>query len=206
MPDDLVVARQHRLPGEDIKDPAHIENKEEAAGAGKWHRFCSRGPDEGDGRHARENAPLHPQPRQDQGQVAVRLGLFRAQLQHLPLPLLLVCEDNGLGISVRSDMQTPGANIAKNLSAFTNLFVRDGDAFGEIALLKGSPRTATVKAQTEALFLTLQRDAFFTGVKVGIDDLSIFTYPGATDMMMVTFEQDYRSSNLSNRTSKRPWP
>ena len=45
----------------------------------------------------------------------------------LELPMLFYVEDNGLGISVRSDMQTPGANIAKNLGSFRNLFVRDGD-------------------------------------------------------------------------------
>lgn len=45
----------------------------------------------------------------------------------LKLPMLFYIEDNGLGISVRSDMQTPGANIAKNLRSFANLFIRDGD-------------------------------------------------------------------------------
>jgi 2-oxoisovalerate dehydrogenase E1 component len=45
----------------------------------------------------------------------------------LKLPMLFYVEDNGLGISVRSDMQTPGANIARNLAAFTNLRVSDGD-------------------------------------------------------------------------------
>jgi len=42
-------------------------------------------------------------------------------------------------------------------------------------------------------------------IKVGIEDLSFFAYPGAKDMMMVTFEQDYRSSNLSSRTVKRQY-
>jgi murein L,D-transpeptidase YafK len=42
-------------------------------------------------------------------------------------------------------------------------------------------------------------------VKVGIDDLSLFAYPGAQDMMMVTFEQDYRSSNMSKKTQKRQY-
>jgi 2-oxoisovalerate dehydrogenase E1 component len=45
----------------------------------------------------------------------------------LKLPMLFYIEDNGLGISVKGDMQTPGANIAANLASFTNLFVRDGD-------------------------------------------------------------------------------
>ena len=42
-------------------------------------------------------------------------------------------------------------------------------------------------------------------VKIGIDDLSLFAYPGAQDMMMVTFEQDYRSSNMSKKTLKRQY-
>jgi hypothetical protein len=42
-------------------------------------------------------------------------------------------------------------------------------------------------------------------VKVGVKDLSLFAYPGAGDLMMVTFEQDYRSNNLSNKTKKRQY-
>jgi 2-oxoisovalerate dehydrogenase E1 component len=37
------------------------------------------------------------------------------------LPHLFFIEDNGFGISVTSNYQTPGANIARNLAAFTNL-------------------------------------------------------------------------------------
>jgi 2-oxoisovalerate dehydrogenase E1 component len=45
----------------------------------------------------------------------------------LSLPMLFYIEDNGLGISVRGDMQTPGADIAENLASFKNLFIRNGD-------------------------------------------------------------------------------
>ena len=45
----------------------------------------------------------------------------------LELPMLFYIEDNGLGISVKGDMQTPGGNIATNLASFGNLFIRDGD-------------------------------------------------------------------------------
>jgi 2-oxoisovalerate dehydrogenase E1 component len=45
----------------------------------------------------------------------------------LQLPMLFYIEDNGLGISVRGDMQTPGGNIAANLASFRSLLVRDGD-------------------------------------------------------------------------------
>ena len=42
-----------------------------------------------------------------------------------------------------------------------------------------------------------------TWIKVGINDMSLFEYPGERDLVMVSFEQDYRSNNLSNRTFKR---
>jgi 2-oxoisovalerate dehydrogenase E1 component len=43
------------------------------------------------------------------------------------LPMLFYIEDNGYGISVPSNVQTPGGNIAHNLSSFNNLFILDGD-------------------------------------------------------------------------------
>ncbi len=45
----------------------------------------------------------------------------------LMLPMLFYIEDNNLGISVGGEMQTPGADIARNLASFGNLFVRNGD-------------------------------------------------------------------------------
>lgn len=45
----------------------------------------------------------------------------------LNLPMLFYIEDNGLGISVKGDMQTPGGNIAVNLQSFENLLIRDGN-------------------------------------------------------------------------------
>jgi len=43
------------------------------------------------------------------------------------LPVLFYIEDNGYGISVNSEFQTPGANIAANLDAFKNLRIWDGN-------------------------------------------------------------------------------
>jgi 2-oxoisovalerate dehydrogenase E1 component len=45
----------------------------------------------------------------------------------LKLPMLFYIEDNGYGISVRSELQTPGGDIASNLKSFRNLHVLDGD-------------------------------------------------------------------------------
>src|SRR6478672_1946089 len=43
------------------------------------------------------------------------------------LPLLIYIEDNGYGISVPSDYQTPGKDIAANLASFAGLTIFNGD-------------------------------------------------------------------------------
>ena len=43
------------------------------------------------------------------------------------LPMLFYIEDNGFGISVPSDYQTPGRDIAANLASFKNLTIFNGD-------------------------------------------------------------------------------
>ena len=45
----------------------------------------------------------------------------------LRLPVLFYIEDNGYGISVPAELQTPGGNIAANLQSFANLVVLSGD-------------------------------------------------------------------------------
>jgi 2-oxoisovalerate dehydrogenase E1 component len=53
------------------------------------------------------------------------------------LPLLIYIEDNGYGISVPSEYQTPGKDIAANLASFSGLTIFNGDGTdpAEAALL-----------------------------------------------------------------------
>jgi len=51
----------------------------------------------------------------------------------LRLPMLFYIEDNGYGISVPSELQTPGGNIAANLASFANLTILDGDGTDPLA-------------------------------------------------------------------------
>jgi len=42
-------------------------------------------------------------------------------------------------------------------------------------------------------------------IKVNVSNISVFTYPEQPNMVVVNFEQDYSSSNLSNRMKKRQY-
>ncbi len=78
----------------------------------------------GDASYARSIAVVHG----GDGSIATN-GFWSAltQATTLRLPMLFFIEDNGFGISVRSDLQTPAGNIAANLAAFRQLTVLDGD-------------------------------------------------------------------------------
>src|SRR3954468_18880206 len=52
------------------------------------------------------------------------------------LPLLFYVEDNGYGISVPSEYQTPGKNIAANLASFSGLTIFNGDGTDPVAAAK----------------------------------------------------------------------
>lgn len=78
----------------------------------------------------------------------------------LALPMVFYIEDNGLGISVRSEMQTPGGNIARNLASFGGLLVRDGDGTDPVAaarLLKECVDHARSSAGPALVRLTVPR-------------------------------------------------
>ncbi len=78
----------------------------------------------------------------------------------LRLPLLFVIEDNGYAISVKSPLQTPGANIAANLAAWQNLKIWDGDGTNppETAVLIHDAVTYTRQWEGPALLrLTVPR-------------------------------------------------
>ena len=76
------------------------------------------------------------------------------------LPLLIYVEDNGYGISVPSEYQTPGKDIAANLASFSGLTIFKGDGTDpeEAArLVKEAVRHVRVKRAPAMLRLTVPR-------------------------------------------------
>lgn len=72
------------------------------------------------------------------------------------LPMLFYIEDNGYGISVKSTLQTPGGNIAQNLSGFCQLRVLDGNGSDPAAAARLiAEAVAAVRSGTGPAFLRL---------------------------------------------------
>lgn len=70
------------------------------------------------------------------------------------LPMLFFIEDNGYGISVKGDFQTPGSNIAENLASFKNLKIIQADSADPVAaaLLIGEAVAAVRAGEGPVLF------------------------------------------------------
>jgi 2-oxoisovalerate dehydrogenase E1 component len=76
------------------------------------------------------------------------------------LPVLFYIEDNGYGISVPSTVQTPGGNIARNLSGFRGLTILEGegaDPLGAARLIEAAVGTVRGGEGPVLLRLTVPR-------------------------------------------------
>ncbi|MEJ7777490.1 MAG: transketolase C-terminal domain-containing protein [Sphingomicrobium sp.] len=76
------------------------------------------------------------------------------------LPLLIYIEDNGYGISVPSEYQTPGKDIAANLAGFAGLTIFSGDGTDPVEasrLIANATRHVREKRAPALLRLTMPR-------------------------------------------------
>jgi len=85
----------------------------------------------------------------------------------------------------RSDWES--RNTAKYLSHYSKKFSGGGQNFVAFSNQKRQVNTGKV------------------WIKVKLSNVSIFNYPGQSNMTVVTFDQDYRSNNLGNQMRKRQY-
>jgi murein L,D-transpeptidase YafK len=97
--------------------------------------------------------------------------------------------------------------LRKNLLQGVEHWRRDWESLDTDAYLKHYARGFSSGKQDLAAWAQQKRqvNAGKTWVKVKLDRISIFLYPGRDNMAVVTFDQNYASSNLSNQMRKRQY-
>ena len=80
-----------------------------------------------------------------------------------------------------------------------DLYSRGGKAVILITVLPEN------QEETALAFAHRQLTDFKSWIKVDLNGVSMFTYPEQPGMVVVNFEQDYSSNNLSNRMKKRQY-
>ncbi len=97
-------------------------------------------------------------------------------------------ERNSLNVAIekwRRDWES--MNIERYLSHYHQDFSGDGNS-----LTQWSQKKRAINAAK-------------SWIKVGVDNISMLRYPGKDDLVVVTFDQNYRSSNLSNSATKKQY-
>jgi len=97
--------------------------------------------------------------------------------------------------------------LRKELLGAVETWRRDWASLDTETYLKHYAPGFTSGAQDLAAWSQQKRsvNAGKTWIKVGLDRISIFLYPGRDNLAVVTFDQDYSSSNLSNQMAKRQY-
>lgn len=97
--------------------------------------------------------------------------------------------------------------VRKKLLASVESWRRDWESLDTDTYLKHYAPGFSSGAQDLAAWSQQKRqvNAAKTYVKVKLDHVSAFLYPGRDDLAVVSFDQDYSSSNLSNQMKKRQY-
>jgi murein L,D-transpeptidase YafK len=98
-------------------------------------------------------------------------------------------------------------DVRRDLMASVENWRRDWESLDTETYLKHYAPGFSTGAQDLATWSQQKRhvNAAKTYVKVKIDRVSAFLYPGRDDLAVVSFDQDYTSSNLSNQMRKRQY-
>jgi len=142
-------------------------------------------------------------PRASNGCVAMTNEDFAAISRHAQIGVTPVIIANGV------DWVAPGAGQAlrSELAGQIESWRRDWESLDTEKLLRHYAPDFSSGRMDFAQFADQKRkvNAGKSWIKLKLDKVSVFLYPGRDDLAVVTFEQDYASSNLANQMRKRQY-
>lgn len=97
--------------------------------------------------------------------------------------------------------------LRDKLSSHLESWRRDWESGNTEAYIRNYRRDFSTGTQNLAEWSRHKRqvNANKNWIKVGISNVSMFLYPGRDDLVVVNFDQEYSSNNLSNRIKKRQY-
>lgn len=142
-------------------------------------------------------------PRASDGCVVLTNQDFESISKNLQIGLTPVIITNGIDWVRPEDIQGPRQDLMKSVERWRRDWEsRDTDSYlSHYApdFASGSQGLAAWSAQKR------QVNAGKEWIKVRLEDVSAFMYPGRDDLAVVNFTQDYSSNNLSNAMKKRQY-
>jgi murein L,D-transpeptidase YafK len=99
------------------------------------------------------------------------------------------------------------AALRSDLAAAIESWRNDWESRNTTAYLRHYARTFSSNGMDRAQWAAQKQqvNAGKSWIRIQVNDMSLLLYPGKEEMAVATFEQDYASSNLSNRMLKRQY-
>jgi murein L,D-transpeptidase YafK len=142
-------------------------------------------------------------PRASNGCVALTNEDFMAIVKGVQVGLTPVIIANGIEWSNVEEMRAQRADLNQAFEGWRT----DWESLNTANYLKRySPQFSSGGQNYNAWAEYKQQvNSAKTWIKVKTDNVSMYFYPGATDLAVVTFDQNYSSSNLSGQTRRRQY-
>jgi murein L,D-transpeptidase YafK len=142
-------------------------------------------------------------PRASNGCVALTNEDFLALLKNVQVGMTPVIIANGV------EWISPSAvrKQRKELSQAVDSWRRDWESLNTDTYIAHYSRSFTNGSQNRESFAEYKRqvNAGKTWVKVKLENVSMFLYPGKGDLAVVTFDQNYTSNNLNGQVKRRQY-
>ncbi len=142
-------------------------------------------------------------PRASNGCVALTNEDFLALGKHVQVGVTPVIIANGVEWSTADGMRTLRADLNQVFEQWRS----DWESLNTTNYLSHYSPQFSTGAQNYNAWAEYKREvnSAKTWIKVKVDNVSMFFYPGAGDLAVVTFDQNYTSSNISGQTRRRQY-
>ncbi len=149
----------------------------------------------------KDEASLLPQ--SSRGCLTLRNADFMTLSQFVRIRRTPVIVSDAVSWTSPAEQQADRASLA----AAIEIWRGDWESLNSDAYFRHYSADFRTDSQTRAAWITYKRrvNSSKTYIRVGVDDIGIYAYPGEQELFLVTFEQSYQSNNFRGRKWKHQY-